>query len=338
MKRLACLAVLMALSSPACARDSYSFTVHGHRIRVEADRHCRSLSCVSVSIPGVGNWHNRHGDDDVAAVREPAPAPAPAAALPAPVQPQAQTAPVVPRVVTAPAVVQAQPAPQPALVQATPPAAAPTLAAAPAAIKPVETTSATTPVPAVSPAAPRSQQGPMPAVPAVQPPQAAEPAPATRPRQSTIVERQDKPFVETHATAAQPAMPVAQAAQETETPAADSPLGDWQTEGKNTTLVHIETCGQALCGYVLDAATKAKGESILVNMKPKGDAQWSGNVYSRTSGNSYYGTMTLKQADMLRVEACALGQFLCSGNNWTRVQPKPDEVVTSDHARVDPRS
>jgi len=269
MKRFGCLAVLMALSSPACARDSYSFTVHGHRIHVEADRHCRSLSCVSISIPGVGNWHNRRDrdDDDVATVREPAPAPAPAAAVPSP-----------PRMVTVPAVVRAQPVPQPAVVQAVPPAPvriAPTLAAAPPDNKPVETTSS------------------------------APPAPA---------------------------------AQETESPAADSPLGDWQTGGKIPTLVHIEACGHALCGYVLDGATRAMGESILVNMKPKGDTRWSGNVYSRTSGNSYYGIMTLKQADTLRVEACALGRFLCSANNWRRVQPKPDEVVTTDRATADPRS
>jgi len=287
MKRFAYLAVLMALSSPACARDSYSFTVHGHRIHVEADRHCRSLSCVSISIPGVGNWHNRRDrdDDDVATVREPPPAPAPAAAQPAVAQPQARTAPAVsllPRMVTVPTVVRPQPAPQPAPVQAVPPApvqiapvAAPTLAAAPPDNKPVETTSSTTPAPV---------------------------------------------------------------AQETESPLADSPLGDWQSDGKNPTLVHIEACGHALCGYVLDDATRAMGEGILVNMKPKGDARWSGNVYSRTSGNSYYGTMTLKQADTLRVEACALGKFLCSGNNWTRLQPKPHEVVTTDHARLDPRS
>ena len=289
MKRFAYLAVLMALSSPACARDSYSFTVNGHRVHVEADRHCRSLSCVSISIPGVDNWHNRRDrdDDDVATVREPAPALVPAAAQPAVVQPQARTAPAPapavpspPRMVTVPTVARAQPVPQPAVVQAVRPApvqiapiAAPTLAAASPVNKPVETTSATTLV-----------------------------------------------------------------APETESPVADSPLGDWQTGGKNPTLVHIEACGHALCGYVLDAATRAMGESILVNMKPKGDARWSGNVYSRTSGNSYYGTMTLKQADTLRVEACALGKFLCSANNWTRVQPKPDEVVTTEHARLEPRS
>jgi uncharacterized protein (DUF2147 family) len=112
----------------------------------------------------------------------------------------------------------------------------------------------------------------------------------------------------------------------------DTPLGDWQTDGKNG-LVRIETCGASLCGYVLDTATLAKGETILVNMKPKSDITWSGNIFSRTSGNIYYGVITMKEPNTLRVEACALGKFLCSGNDWTRIgrdrSLREDKRVTS---------
>jgi hypothetical protein len=101
---------------------------------------------------------------------------------------------------------------------------------------------------------------------------------------------------------------------------ADTPIGEWQTGGKDGS-VRIEACGASLCGYVLDGSRGAKGETVLVNMKPKKDNEWAGNVYSRSSGNSYYGTMTLKDADTLRVEACALGAYFCSANSWTRVWP-----------------
>ena len=116
---------------------------------------------------------------------------------------------------------------------------------------------------------------------------------------------------------------------------ADTPVGDWQTEGKGA--IRIVKCGNALCGYVLSSSSDDRGEAVLINMKPKDDTQWTGNVYSRTSGNNYYGTMTLKRdRDTLRVEACALGQFFCSGNNWTRVESsrsvKPGELVTSRRA------
>src|SRR5690349_15285509 len=104
MRRFACLVALMALGSPAGARD-YSFVFSGHHIHIEAARHCRSLSCVSVLI---GDRHNRRDrdDDEVATARSPAPAAAPAAApaqarpLPAPVQ-------------TVPPTLAAQPAIQP---------------------------------------------------------------------------------------------------------------------------------------------------------------------------------------------------------------------------------
>lgn len=92
---------------------------------------------------------------------------------------------------------------------------------------------------------------------------------------------------------------------------------------------------------MIDAATNVRGETILVNMKPKAGSQWSGNVLSRSSGNSYYGTITLKEANTLRVEACALGQFWCSGNNWTRVaqsSAQPGELATSHQPSPEPHS
>lgn len=58
--------------------------------------------------------------------------------------------------------------------------------------------------------------------------------------------------------------------------------------------------------------------AMSVSRKPKTDTQWTGNVYSRDSGDTYYGTMEMKGVNTLRVEACALGRFYCSGNNWTQ--------------------
>jgi uncharacterized protein (DUF2147 family) len=308
MKRMACLVALMALSSPACARG-YSFTFHGHQIHIAS--HCRSLSCVSVS--GMGNWRNRH-DDDVATTSNPAPAPVQTQPAPTPApavaQPQVQqasapapAAPPVTRAQTLPPIVQPQPA-----------RAAPTLASAPPA-----------PPPAVGFETPKPQQRPTPPAPvaqniAVPPPPAAIDKPQENP--------QAKP------AAPPPAVTVGRVSQQTEDTVADSPLGDWQTDAKNGGLVRIEACGTSLCGYAFDPSRGTKGETVLVNMKPKNDTKWTGNVYSRTSGNSYYGSMTLKQdRDTLRVEACALGQFFCSGNNWTRVESnrsvKPGELVTS---------
>jgi hypothetical protein len=116
----------------------------------------------------------------------------------------------------------------------------------------------------------------------------------------------------------------------------DSPLGDWQTEGHKG-FVRIEPCGQALCGYVLDPSAEAKGEAVLIDMKSQAASEWSGNIYSRDSGNTYYATLTLKDPNTIQVEACALWRFWCSGNAWSRIA-KPDRLITYRQISAEPRS
>ncbi len=69
---------------------------------------------------------------------------------------------------------------------------------------------------------------------------------------------------------------------------AQTPLGDWHTEGNKGT-VRIDRCGTALCGYSLDPSSNSVGEAVLINMKPKVASEWSGNIYSRASGDTFYG-------------------------------------------------
>ena len=105
------------------------------------------------------------------------------------------------------------------------------------------------------------------------------------------------------------------------------PLGEWESPGAKGT-VRIERCGPALCGYALTEASN-RGESVLVNMKPKAHDVWSGSIYSRSSGSTYYGTMTLTNSGKLHVEACAIGRFWCSGNDWTRIEAPREKVITT---------
>jgi hypothetical protein len=269
----------------------------------------------------------RHRDDDEIATTSD-PVPAPVQAQPVPARPQAVPYAPAPAP-AAPPLIRAQPLPpiQPAPLPAAPPLTRPQIVAQAVQPQPVRAASTLASVPPPPPPAvgfetSKAQQRPAPPAPAVQsapipPPPAAADKPQAR---------------------QQPA-PVARTPRLTEELVADSPLGDWQTDGKNGELVRIEACGTSLCGYAFDPSTLAKGETVLVNMKPKNDTKWTGNVYSRTSGNSYYGIMTLKRdRDTLRVEACALGHFLCSGNTWTRAVSKPDDVVSSQRAQPEPRS
>ena len=123
--------------------------------------------------------------------------------------------------------------------------------------------------------------------------------------------------------------------READDAAAETPLGDWLTEGKGS--VRIERCGRALCGHVLNPSSSDSGEMVLINMKPKAAALWSGKIYSRDSENTYYATIAMSGPDSLWVKACALGRFFCSGNLWSRTG-KPEKLVNSRPSSPEPRS
>jgi hypothetical protein len=283
MKRIYLLAGLMALSSPADAGSSISFTVGGHRIYIEASSHCRSTSCASVSVSGIYDSRRKRDrfDDDDATPAKPA-SPAPQTISP--------------------------PAP-PANI---PPAPTVVVSAPPSAYKPaaVVTQTAAMPPPAVQQVAiplappPPVQQA---AIPVPPPP----PAPVAAPQVSRVL-------------------------HEVEQEVADTPVGDWQTEGKGA--IRIVRCGTALCGYVLNSSSDDRGEAVLINMKLKTDTQWTGSVYSHDSGDTFYGTMDLKTPNTLRVEACALGRLYCSGNNWSRISGRAESLMTSRQVLAAPRS
>ena len=271
MKRFWFLAVLIALGSSAHAGRSISFNVGSHRVHVESSRHCRSVSCASMSISRNLDWRrkrDRYNDDRDVAV--------PAKSVP--------------------------PAPQ----TISPPAP-------PATTVPAKTIVAAPPPAVYTQAASRSQV-------------VAAPPPPSPPVQEVSIPVPPAPPEAKPVETAQPAPQVERVSHQAEEEPSDSPIGDWQTEGKGT--VRIAKCGDALCGFVLGSSNE-KGEAILINMKPKTERQWTGGVYSQDSGETYYGTMSMKAIDTLRVEACALGRFYCSGNNWSRITRRADSLVTS---------
>jgi hypothetical protein len=280
MKRFCFLAVLIALTSSAHAGRSISFNVGSHRVQIESSRHCRSVSCASMSISkrlDLRRKRDRHNDDrDVAVPAKPVP-----------------------------------PAPQPMAPPAPPPTTAPAK------------TIVTAPPPVYTTAASRGYT--------VDPPPVAPP-----PVQDTSIPVPPAPSVEKPVGTAQPAPQIERVLHQAEEVASsDSPIGDWQTEGKGT--VRIAKCGNALCGFTLGPSNE-RGEAILINMKPKTERQWTGGVYSQHSGETYYGTMSTKGINTLRVEACTVGRFYCSGNNWSRITRRADGVVTLRQKSLDLRS
>ena len=167
----------------------------------------------------------------------------------------------------------------------------------------------------------------------------AAPAPSTtqpsRLQPATPTPPSTRPSTDAARPAPDTASRIARIAREVDDAAAETPLGDWQTEGKGS--VRIERCGRALCGHVLDPSSNDNGEMVLINMKPKEAALWSGNIYSHDSENTYYATIAMKGPDSLWVKACALGRFFCSGSLWSRIG-KPEKLVISRQTSPEPRS
>jgi hypothetical protein len=282
------VAVLTVLSSSAYAGHSFSFVVGGHRVRVEAPRHCYSPSCLTVSIPEIRETLDRYDNTEpagAAAVATKPLAPAPEAVSPRPTVPPAAK-PSSEHVASLPT-----PAPRVELAGA---ATRDVAAPAPSTTQPSRLQPATPTPPSTRPAT-----------------DATRPAPDTAAR-------------------------IARIAREVDDAAAETPLGDWQTEGKGS--VRIERCGRALCGHVLNSSSNDSGEMVLINMKPKEAALWSGKIYSHDSENTYYATIAMKGPDSLWVKACALGRFYCSGNLWSRIGGKPENLVISRQTSPEPRS
>jgi hypothetical protein len=210
-------------------------------------------------------------------------------------------------------------------VRATPPAGQ-TVSPPPPAVQPVAAPVIAAPPAVYTPAASTTQTVAAPPPPPVPPP--VQPVSIPLPPPPPPMAKPVDPV--------QPAPRVERVSREVEEEVADTPLGDWQTEGKGA--VRIAKCGTALCGYVLGSSAGDKGEAILINMKPKTERQWTGSVYSQDSGDTYYGTMALKGINTLRVEACAVGRFYCSGSNWSRLTGRAENLMTSRQTSAEPRS
>lgn len=103
---------------------------------------------------------------------------------------------------------------------------------------------------------------------------------------------------------------------------AADPYGTWVRPSTGT-QVNFYSCGGGLCAKITavkDASKKATvGKVIMSGAKKTGENKWQGNLLNTDNGNTYSGYVTLEGAG-LKLEGCALGGVLCSGETWQRVK------------------
>ena len=115
-------------------------------------------------------------------------------------------------------------------------------------------------------------------------------------------------------------------AQPVEPGKAASVLGDWWTPGFGA-RVHIEACGDALCGRIVWAWDETPkdivdknplvGRKVVEGMRAEGVGRWTGGrLYNPEDGRDYTGLLHLQSPTRLSVEGCFL--FICKQQIWRR--------------------
>lgn len=107
------------------------------------------------------------------------------------------------------------------------------------------------------------------------------------------------------------------------TPAyAADPSGTWVRPSTGT-QVNFYSCGAGLCAKIVavkDAAKKGTVGTVIMNgAKKTGDNKWEGSLLNTDNGNTYAGHVTLVGGG-LKLEGCALGGIVCTGETWQRVK------------------
>jgi uncharacterized protein (DUF2147 family) len=96
--------------------------------------------------------------------------------------------------------------------------------------------------------------------------------------------------------------------------------GVWRTADGDG-LVAFRTCGDALCGYVVDdAAAPTAPQTLLIDRLTPADHGWSGGrILDPRNGRSYVGEIRPLDEGRLKVTGC-LVRPLCGSQIWNRVR------------------
>jgi uncharacterized protein (DUF2147 family) len=121
---------------------------------------------------------------------------------------------------------------------------------------------------------------------------------------------------------------------QTAAPSPPTPTGEWLVNDR-VARIKIVDCSGHLWGVVAwearpggtdirnpDPQLRSRptlGMPILLNMTPTKPNRWEGQVYNSQNGKTYSASITLSDANTLRIQGCVFG-FLCGGENWTRFE------------------
>ena len=106
--------------------------------------------------------------------------------------------------------------------------------------------------------------------------------------------------------------------------------GHWRNP-KGSVIVKVAPCGNAYCGFVVQASPKAKatarrggtpeliGTQILSSMRPTGDGTYKGIAFDPKRNIRAPATIRLQGSETLVIKGCLISGFICKEQRWTRI-------------------
>jgi len=121
-------------------------------------------------------------------------------------------------------------------------------------------------------------------------------------------------------------------------PPAQSPQGDWTTQGGED-VVRIEPCGEALCGHIV-GIVRAPGEPIptdshrasqcglllIDNERPEGRGAWLGHVIDPRNGRVYKAKLWVDDKGDLRLHGFIAIPLFGRTQTWRRFTGHVDSL------------
>ncbi|KEO50574.1 DUF2147 domain-containing protein [Thioclava pacifica] len=109
---------------------------------------------------------------------------------------------------------------------------------------------------------------------------------------------------------------------------ADPIEGVWKTQPDDGSYAYvtIKPCGANFCGdisrtFKADGEYKSPnlGKQIVINMAPKGDGKYEGQVWRPSNNKIYLGKITLN-GNAMALAGCVAGGLFCKSQDWQRVK------------------
>lgn len=121
-----------------------------------------------------------------------------------------------------------------------------------------------------------------------------------------------------------------------------SPIGDWLVKD-GYGIIRVDNCNGRMWGIIAwektpgtdkenpDPTKKGRptlGVPIILGMAPTKPNKWEGEIYNTENGKVYSGSISVAGENKLQLEGCLFPNFLCGGQDWTRVTTLPTEGVS----------